>query len=123
MGKWVILLRDLIDMPSRQHIRLSVKEIERLFERATFDADTLDSLIHELDHRSVHRAKELRQRILAARQALNVEVDLQTESSESSLCRSPTCRRPLPLSVPFCPFCGFTKVVTICPVSGPLIEI
>lgn len=93
-------------MTSRQYIRLSVKEIERLFERAPVDAATLDGLIRELDHRSVPRAKELRQRIVAARRALNAEIGRQSEWPQSSLCYSSACSQRLFLLVPFCPFCG-----------------
>jgi hypothetical protein len=53
-------------MPRRQFARLSIVDLEKLFDEKRGNNDVLTSLFAELSHRTVPRAKNLRHRVLQA---------------------------------------------------------
>jgi hypothetical protein len=57
-------------MVQRQYFNLPINELERIFDDKRHNHDVLTSLITELSHRKVSRAKKLQKRVL---QALSVE--------------------------------------------------
>jgi hypothetical protein len=57
-------------MAQRQYFNLPINELERIFDDKRHNHDVLTSLITELSHRKVPRAKKLQKRVL---QALSVE--------------------------------------------------
>src|ERR1700716_1317120 len=57
-------------MVQRQFFNLPISELERIFDDKRHNHDVLTSLITELSHRKVPRARKLQKRVL---QALSVE--------------------------------------------------
>jgi hypothetical protein len=51
-------------MGARQFSRLSIQELEKLFDEKRTNADTLSSILAELSHRKTSRAKALKRRVL-----------------------------------------------------------
>jgi hypothetical protein len=67
-------------MASRQFSRLSIQELEKLFDEKRANADTLSSILAELSHRKTSRAKNLKRRVL---QGLAVHMVSAVETSVS----------------------------------------
>ena len=51
-------------MAPRQFARLSIQELEKLFDEKRTNADALSSILAELAHRRTSRSKALKRRVL-----------------------------------------------------------
>ena len=54
-------------MASRPYLSLGIVDLEKRFDQERDDADFLNRLLHELDHRTTQRAKKLRARAVQAK--------------------------------------------------------
>ena len=54
-------------MASRPYLSLGIVDLEKRFDQERDDADFLNRLLHELDHRTTQRAKKLRTRAIQAK--------------------------------------------------------
>lgn len=69
-------------MGSRQFSRLSIQELEKLFDEKRMNADTLSSILAELSHRKTSRAKALKRRVLQGLAVHVVSAEAASESTE-----------------------------------------
>jgi hypothetical protein len=51
-------------MPGRQFARLSIQDLEKLFDEKREKIDVLTSILNELGHRGTSRSKALKKRVM-----------------------------------------------------------